>query len=234
MTSRKSSPAPLRTIAPGVHVTEAHQRFFGIEVGARMTVLELEGGLLVHSPVAIDPKSVAHLGTPRWVIAPNLLHHLYVGPWVDAGLEAWGAPGLPEKRSDLDFAGVLDSTSHPFGDEIEVMPMTCSAQTNEVAVLHRPSRTLIVCDLLFNFSAAAPWFTRFAMRCMGGYPGCRTTVLERLTFRRDAARKEVAALAGWDFDRMIMAHGDVIERGGRQALRGAFDWLSLELPPSSD
>ena len=77
----------------------------GLEVGARMTVLALEGGLLVHSPVAVDPETVAHLGTPRWVVSPNKLHHLHIGPWIEGGLEGWAAPGLPEKRPDLAFSG---------------------------------------------------------------------------------------------------------------------------------
>ncbi len=48
--------------------------------------------------------------------APNKLHHLHAGPWIDAGLEAWAAPGLPEKRPDLSFTGVLDGAEHPFGE----------------------------------------------------------------------------------------------------------------------
>lgn len=221
---RVSNPQ-IRPIAPGVHVAEAPQRYLGLEVGARMTVLELEGGLLVHSPVALDPGAIAHLGTPRWVLAPNLLHHLYVGPWAEAGLEAWACEGLPEKRPEVDFEGVLEPGVSPFGPQVELLPMTCFGMTNEVVLLHRPSRTLIVCDLVFNFAPSAPWTTRAAMRCLCGYPGCRVTLLERLGMRRAVARRELGALAGWDFDRVVMSHGEVIETGGKAALLGAFSWL---------
>ena len=217
----------LRQIAPGVHVGEALQRFLGVEVGARMTVLELEGGLLIHSPVAMEPASVQHLGEPRWMLSPNLLHHLYAGPWIDAGLEAWAAPGLPEKRSDLTFHGVIDSTDSPFGDDVQVMPLACFPMANEVVILHRPSRTLVVTDLVFNFSATAPWWTRVVMRALWGYPGCQTTLLERFNMRRDLARRELSAILTWDFDRLIMAHGDIIETGGKDALRHAFRWLPV-------
>lgn len=219
---------PLREVAPGVHVLEAPQRFYGLPVGTRMTVLQLEGGLLVHSPVATTPDAVAHLGRPRWVLSPNLLHHLYVGPWAEAGLEAWAAAGLADKRPDVAFHGTVQGDEQPFGDEVWLMPLSCFPSTNEVLVLHRPSRTLIVTDLVFNFPATAPWITRAAMRCLLGYPGCRTTLVERLGMRRDVARRELAALAKWDFDRLIMAHGDIIETGGKQALLSAFDWL---VPP---
>jgi len=217
----------LRQLAPGVHVAEAPQRFLGLEVGARMTVLALRDGLLVHSPLSMDPAALEPLGTARWVLAPNLLHHLYAGPWADAGLELWGASGLPAKRPDLHFAGVIDGDTNPFGDEVALLPLTCFPMSNEVAVLHRPSRTLVVTDLLFNLSPDAPWTTRAAFRCLGGYPGCRTTLLERVGIRREVARREIGTIANWDFDRVILAHGDVVETGGRDALRRAFAWLKV-------
>ncbi len=216
----------MRQITPDVHVAEAPQRFMGLEVGTRMTVLSLKGGLLVHSPIAIDPAAIAHLGEPRWVIAPNLLHHLYVGPWAESGMEAWAPDGLQEKREDLSFTGVLrQGDPHPFGDEIEVLPTRSFSLTNELVLLHKPSKTLLVSDLVYNFPSSAPWTTRVAMRCMCGYPGCSTSLLERFGMNHKIAKEELSVIAGWDFDRIIMAHGEVLERGGNKALRDAFAWL---------
>ncbi|MEZ4240863.1 MAG: hypothetical protein R3F59_32840 [Myxococcota bacterium] len=217
----------MRTLAPGVHAVESDQRFFGLEVGARMTVLELDGGLLLHSPVAVDPAALAPLGAPRWALAPNKLHHLHVGPWIEAGVEAWAAPGLPEKRPDLRFAGTVTDEGAPFGPDVLLVPLRCFPFTNEVALLHRPSRTLVLTDLLFDFPPTAPWLTRAAMRCAGAYPGCRASVLERALMRRDVARREIGALLALDFDRLVVSHGDVIETGGQAALRDAYRWLGL-------
>ncbi len=223
--------AQLRRLASGVHVTEAPLRFLGLELGTRMTVLDGGSGLLVHSPIAVDPSVVEALGEPRWVLAPNLFHHLYIGPWADAGLQAWGAPGLPAKRDDIRFEGVIEAGTQPsgpfgpFGNDLQVHALRCFPMTNEVVVLHRPSRTLVVSDLVFNIAPGAPWLTRAAMRCLCGYPGCSTTVLERLAMRRDLARQDLAVITAWDFDRVVMAHGEVIETGGKQALLAAFGWL---------
>jgi len=199
----------------------------GVEMGARMTVLDTADGLLVHSPVAVPPESVTPLGQVRWVLSPNLFHHLYVGPWIEAGIEAWAAPGLDAKRPDLSFAGVVEPDTRPFGDDIALQVLTCLPITNEVVVLHRPSGTLVVTDLLFNIPRSAPWSTRFAMRCLGGYPGCKTTLLERMKIRKDAAREQLGTIASWSFDRLIMAHGEPIETGGKDAFVAAFDWLGL-------
>ena len=48
--------APLRRLATDLWVAERPQRFFGLEVGTRMTVIRLaDGSLLLHSPVVLDP-----------------------------------------------------------------------------------------------------------------------------------------------------------------------------------
>ncbi|TNE51849.1 MAG: hypothetical protein EP343_03030 [Deltaproteobacteria bacterium] len=216
---------PIRTLADGVHVVEARQRFFGLEMGARMTLLELDGGLLVHSPIAMKPEDLTPLGSPKWVLAPNLLHHLYVGPWIEAGLEVYACPGLSKKRPDLTFQEEITSQQSPFGGDVKLLPLACFGLTNEVVVLHQPSRTLVVTDLVFNIPPSAPWMTRVAMRCLCGYPGCKTTLLERIGMQRDLARRELTTLLSWDFDRIVMAHGEVVETGGKEALRRAFQWL---------
>ncbi len=215
----------LRKIADGVYVREAPQGFLGLNLGTRMTALESEQGLLVHSPVALEPEQIASIENLRWALAPNLFHHLYIGHWIDAGVEAWAAKGLEKKRSDLSFKGTITADSNPFGDDFRLLPLSCFSTSNEVVLLHRPSRTLVVTDLVFNLSEQWPWFTRTSMRLIGGYPGCKTTLLERLGMKRDIARKEIGAIAQWDFDRLIMAHGNIIETGGKEAFLKAFSWL---------
>jgi len=82
-------------------------------IGTRMTVIKLaDGGLFLHSPVKLDPElraALDQLGPVRFVAAPNRAHHLFVGDYIGAFPEAtiFAAPGLPEKRKDLNFHGVL-------------------------------------------------------------------------------------------------------------------------------
>ena len=218
----------MREIASGVHIADRPLRFFGVEIGTRMTVLQLSDGLLVHSPIDVDPETLEGLGDPRWVLAPNKLHHLFVGPWIDAGLEGWAAPGLPDKRTDLSFAGVVETGTHPFGPEVEVVALSCFSLSNEVVLFHEPSRTLLVTDLVFNFPRTAPWFTRFAMGCACAYPGCRASLLERVGMNRAVAREEIAILQGFGFERIVMSHGDVVETDAQQAFADAYRWLGID------
>lgn len=211
-----------------VYTFEAPQRFLGLPLGCRMTVIDIAGGLLLYSPIAVEPEAITALGTPRWLLSPNKLHHLYAGPWLERGLEGWAAPGLPEKRPDLSFDHVVEARCSPFGDDVELIPLRCFKMANEVVLHHRPSRTLVVTDLVFNFTRDDPWITRAAMWCSGAYPGCRASVLERVGMDRTIARVEIAALLELDFDRLIPAHGAIIETGGKDALRGAYRWLGMD------
>jgi hypothetical protein len=42
---------------------------------------------------------------------------------------------------------------------------------------------------------------------------------------RAAARRSLERILAWDFDRVIVSHGDVLETGGRAALERGFAWL---------
>lgn len=216
---------PHRTVAPGVHIFDRPLRFVGVEVGARMTALQIGDDLLLHSPIDVDPAELEPLGTPRWLLSPNKLHHLYAGPWLERGLEGWCAPGLPDKCPGVPWAHVVDARCEPLGPDVLFVPLKCFSLTNEVVVLHRPSRTLVVTDLVVNFHDDAPWWTKVSMTAAWAYPGCKTSVLERAGMDRDVARAELTELLELDFDRVVPSHGHVVQTGGKDALRGAFSWL---------
>lgn len=190
-----------------------------------MTVMETDEGLLVHSPIALAPESLREHGDVRWALAPNKLHHLFVGPWSEAGVETWACKGLPEKRPDVAFKGVIEPEHNPFGNDIKVLPLQSFPFSNEVVVLHRPTRTLVVTDLVFNMPPTSPWSTRAFLRASCGYPGCNTTLLERMLMRRAIARREFEEILSWDFERIVMSHGDVVEEDGKAVLENAFRWL---------
>ena len=67
--------------------------------------------------------------------------------------------------------------------------------------------------------------TRVVARLIGNRePGA--TRLERVLIRdRAAAREQVARMLAWDFDRIALAHGDIVETGGHEVLRRAYAWL---------
>jgi hypothetical protein len=198
-----------------------------------MTVIRLaDGSLLLHSPVSLDPELRAALdarGSVRFAVAPNRVHHLYAGEVARAYPQArlWVGPGLEEKRPDLEINGVLDDEAPPeWRGQVEQTFFRGRPYENEVVFLHRASRTLILCDLAFNFGSQLPPATRLVARLLGSYRRFGPSRLDPLLIRdRGEARRSLERILAWDFDRVVLAHGDVFESGGRAALRDGYAWL---------
>ena len=223
----------MRQLDPDLWIAEAPLRFLGLEVGARMTVVRLPGPeLLLHSPIAATPdlvREVQALGPVAYLVAPNRLHHLFAGAWLRAcpGARLYAAPGLDAKRPDLEIAGVLGDEPEPgWQGALEQVFLGGCPFVNEVAFFHRPSATLIATDLAFNIGASCPAVTRFAYRLGGTYGRLSPTLLERVMVRdRPRFRDSLERILEWRFGRVVVAHGDVLEGGGREALRRGYRWL---------
>ncbi len=223
----------MRQLAADLWVVERPLRFGGLPLGTRMTVLRLsDGALVLHSPVALDPElrdQLLRLGSPRFAIAPNRFHHLFIGQYRKAfpEVQLFAAPGLPEKRPDLRFDAVLSDEPPPaWAGQLDQEHFKGYPLMGEVVFFHRASRTLITCDLAFNISADAPLATRLTFRLIGGYRRLGPTLMERTMVRdRAAARGSLERILSWDFDRVIVAHGEVLEVGGPEALRAGYHWL---------
>jgi len=223
----------LRALAEDLWVVERPLRFGGIELGTRMSVVRLrDGGLFLHSPVALDDAlraALLRLGPPRYAVAPNRFHHLFVGDYRQAfpDVRLYAAPGLPEKRRDLTFDAVLTGGAPAeWAAELDQEYFQGFPLMGEVAFCHRASRTLLTCDLAFNIGPAAPFATRLAFRLVGAYGRFGPSVIEKLLIRdRAAARGSLERILAWDFDRVVVTHGDVLEHGGRAALQAGYRWL---------
>lgn len=214
-------------------IADAPLRFLGLEIGARMTVVRLPGHkLLLHSPIAATAdlvRQVRALGPVTYLVAPNRLHHLFVGEWQRACPEAllYVAPGLDTKRADLEIAGVLGDEPEPgWQGVVDQVLLDGFPFSNEVVFFHRPSATLIATDLAFNVESSSPALTRLLFRLGGTYGRLSPTLLERLLVRdRPAFRRSLERVLEWPFDRVVVAHGAVSEKGGREELVRGYSWL---------
>ena len=235
-----SAASTLQPVAEDLWLVDAPQRFFGFEIGTRMTVVRLStGGLWLCSPVTIDDalaEALAALGPVEHIVGPNRFHHLYLGParerFPDAKLHL--APGLGDKRPDLTGAQALTATAPAaWASDLDQCVLEGVPTFNEVAFLHRATRTLVLTDHLFHLDGSVGTAsTRLLGRLLGVHkaPG----------FPRDARYafvKDKAALAAsmqrvltWDFDRVVLCHGRCVERDGRATLERAYADLLSALP----
>jgi hypothetical protein len=190
----------------------------GAALPIRMTVLRLDdGSLLVHSPIQFDERlaqSVERQGTVRYILAPNGFHHLFVAQWQARFPEAecWGPKVLSRKRPDLRLDEHFDeNVDAPWRPAVQVELIGGMPKVQELALYHVASRTLVVTDLVFNIhnaSGALKW----VLRLMGTHDRTEMSRLLRLFVKdKSAFGRSIDRLLSLQVDRVIMAHGEVLE-----------------------
>ncbi|MCL6415708.1 DUF4336 domain-containing protein [Aestuariirhabdus sp. Z084] len=210
--------------------------FLTIPFSTRMVVIRLpQNKLWVHSPIALTEEIrewIDGIGDVQYLIAPNHLHHLFLHEWQQAYPSAltYGTEELIKKRSDLVFSGELTTAGHyPWKVDIEQLLFTGSPLMQESVFLHVASKSLIVTDLIENFSPDGFSFTqRILLRLTGILaPNGRTPIDWRFSFLfgRNEARRHYDRLLAWKPVRIIMAHGEIIETDAEGFLKKSFAWL---------
>lgn len=228
-------PPTLRATVPDQIWEVAHEirMLPGVYLPARMLVLRLEAdSLALWSPVPFPDEvaeAIACLGQVRTIIAPNDFHHLYLRPAIARYPDAvvWAAPGLPAKRPSLPLHHLLGPEAEPpFREVLTPHFLHGSPRMQETAFVHRASRTLILTDSLFNLQEVRGWLSPLLFRLLGSLGAPAQSRLWRSTVTdREAMGRSFDALLQEDFDRIIMAHGTIIETNGKSVLRAAASWL---------
>jgi hypothetical protein len=204
----------------------------GVKLPARMIVVGLDDGLWVHSPIAIDDALAAELdalGPVRHLVAPNCFHHLHLGPaserWPDA--RVYAPTGLRAKRPDLRIDEELSEDARPWGEAIEVVRIAGAPKMEEFVFVDRGSRTLLLCDLMFNVHESPGVMGKLVLRIMGTWGRLNQSRLWRkLTEDRAAARRSCERLLELEFARVVVSHGRVEEGGDvRERVREGLAWM---------
>lgn len=191
--------------------------------------------MLVHSPIALTQevkRAVEVLGTPKYLVSPNKLHHLFWSHWQDAYPEAlsFAPPGLARKRPDLSFYGELGDSPEAFwAKEVDQLRFRGSWILDEVVFFHRQSKTLILGDLVENFDPKA--LSRFH-RLLARFgrvlaPRGQTPLDYRQSFllRHRPARESLQRMLEWCPSSVVMCHGLPVYEDAMEFLEAAFGWL---------
>ncbi len=228
----------LQCLDENIWVAEQPQKYFGLSIGTRMTVIRDEEShrLTVISPIKptleLD-QELSELGVVSDLVAPNSYHHLYCNEFRDRYPQAklWSSSALQRKCPDLLIDNLLiTATPSPLAgilicslSGLRTLGPFGPSPLNEFAFCHVPSKTLVLTDSAFNFDFSYPWLTRFATRVARGYNRLEPTILERLASSdKDSLRRSIQEVLSWDFDRVIVAHGAVVEFNGKAMLTRAY------------
>lgn len=211
--------------------------FYAMPYQTRMTVVRLASGQLwLHSPIRLTEalqQQLAPLGEVAFLIAPNHLHHLFLGDWQAAYPDArsYGTREVMAKREDLHFDGeLMDSADFPWSQELDQLMFTGSKVMEECVFFHRPSATMIVTDLVENIDPQIfkPWQRGLAGLAGVLAPNGKMPLDWRMTFlfKKAQTREHLRRMLDWQPQRLIMAHGKIIDRDAGDFLARSFRWAA--------
>jgi hypothetical protein len=222
----------LQPIAQNIWTALAPHSFAGLHVGTRLTVIRLSSGkLLLHSPIPLDSElrvAIDASGPVAHIVCPNRFHHMYAAESVVAYPHAMlhGPAALQSKRKDLHFDAVLTDQPHPdWRGDLELVTIE-GCMLGETVFYHPATRTLVACDLVENFHDSPHWLTRNYLRLGGILGRVGWHPLLRITYRdRKRARACVDRLLAWPFERVVLAHGDLLTDNANALVREGMSWL---------
>jgi hypothetical protein len=221
----------LRQLADDLWIADMEFSRLGFRFDARTTIARLaSGGLWVHSPIALTDelrKAVTAMGPVEWIVAPSKMHYEHLPEWAAAfpDAETFAVPGAAGRFRSL--TGQLGPEPiSAWAPDLDQTRFEGSRLYDEVEFVHRPSGTLILTDLCFNIPENRSRTTRFFAGSLG--------ILGRFNVSRtfkwsmqdpDAVKESVKRILAWDFDRVIISHGEVLDRDGKETMRRVFSWL---------
>ncbi|EJX1243342.1 DUF4336 domain-containing protein [Vibrio alginolyticus] len=210
-------------------------QFLGLPYTTRMTIVRLsDGGLWIHSPIKLSNsirEQINNLGQVKYLIAPNHLHHLFLSEWVFAypSAEVYGTDEVIKKCRDIHFHASLNQGGNAWNSEIEQELFSGSPLMEECVFYHRLSKTLIVTDLVENFSGQDfNYWQRFVAKGAGILdPNGKMPLDWRLSFMfsKQEARKHLNKLLSWKPNILVMAHGEIVLDNADEFLQRSFKWL---------
>ncbi|TKA73278.1 hypothetical protein B0A49_05769 [Cryomyces minteri] len=183
-------------------------------------------------------------GEVAYLICPNAEHYIFLHDWYSVFPKATvmapqtlvtkfasGQASVPHVPITLAFPYQQHSPDmKQFEHEFE--PAFFGANANEIALLHRASRTLLTADMVFNPPAtesytksddsATKGLLTYLFNWSKGTSGFPLTMQHRILNiiagkgnDRNGFAESARGVTGWDFERIVCCHGEVVEKGAK-------------------
>lgn len=222
----------IKILQDDLYVVEQPFALYGAELGIRMTVVRLsDNELWLHSPVRYGTNlaaQLATLGTVRYIVSPSKMHRLFLNEWLAAHPRAthYVPAGMTLQMSGSKLPTTLSQMPpKEWRGSMEQHEVQGIPELNEVVFFHPRTRTLILTDLCFNIREGS-WWTQVFFKLNAGWDRFGPTrIFKRAIQDRVAFRGSIDRILRWDFDRIIVSHGHVVESGGKELFRAAFEEL---------
>jgi hypothetical protein len=193
----------------------------------RMTVARVDDGrLVIYSAIALHEDEMRQLeryGTPAVLVVPGVMHRMDAKPWRER-YPAMIVVAPPGARARVEGAVHVDSTALELDDpRVRLITVPGTADRESALVVERASgTTLVVNDVIWNVAhrgGLRGWLWKKA-HLTSDAPTIPGFVVKKAIKNRGAFGKQLERWANIeDLRRIIVSHGDIIERDVPATLR---------------
>lgn len=182
-------------------------------------------GILISPGSRVTEQQLSKLPKVTDIIAPNLFHIAGVPKAKEYFPEAkvWGPKGAQEKYPNVKWDSILDESSWPYGEELQMLSFAGMNSVFESVFFHKPSKTLIATDMAFNLTKAKGLGAFIILKLFGTY---RKFAVSKFFLRAVSDKTAFAAtlrkILQWDFETLSVSHGELIVDQAKDKMRSAF------------
>ena len=219
----------MKKIGADIWVHEDAMTLMGMKLRLRMTIVKLaNGGLWIHSPTALSPElkeETAQLGSVRFIVGASNGHNLWLQEWQDAFPDAaiYVSGGIPKKLKLTNYQVLDESGENIWEEDLAREYMHGVPLLNESVFFHKKTKSLIVTDLIQNYSDKRPsglagFMAKYIFEPMGFKGMCLAPPLKMGFVIKDKQKFAlfIKKIQSHDFERIIVTHGDIIESNAKQ------------------
>ncbi|MEH6576627.1 MAG: DUF4336 domain-containing protein [Amphritea sp.] len=214
----------MKAVGENLWVHEDTMSMAGTRLRLRMTIVKLENGCLwVHSPTRISPQlkeKTEKLGKVSFIVAASNGHNIWLPEWQEAFPDAvlYVSSGIPKKLKLTNYTVLAETDEGLWQEDLAREYMPGVPFFNESVFLHKKTKSLIVTDLIQNHSDKRPsgfagFVTKYIIEPIGFKGMCLAPPLKLGFMIKNKPEFSVFInrILEWDFDRIIVTHGDIIE-----------------------
>lgn len=204
-----------------------------IVLPVRSTVIKTSKGLIIISPIRFSDeqfKEIEKLGSVNTLVAPSLIHHLFLPNAIERfkSAQVWGPVGSPEKLPKIQWNFLFGKDQWPLIEEVDFQLIEGAPGMNEVAFFEKSSKTLVLTDFVFNLTNPKGWGAPVMLRLLGTF---KRFAVSRFVYKfivdKSAVEKSFRKILQWDFDKIVMGHGEVVTVDAKLKLQSALKFREI-------
>ena len=228
----------MKKLVDNIWVHDDAMSLMGAQLRLRMTAVKLASGKIwIHSPTKISAslkKEVEELGEVGFIVGPSNGHNLWLSEWIAAFPQAavYVSGGIPGKLKLTNYQLLDENINKIWPDDFNHDYMSGVPFFNESLFLHEKTRSLIVTDFIQNHSGeGGKGLSGVINKCLFqpmGFKGKCLAPPLKLKFMIKQKKEFVSfieRIKKWEFDRIIVTHGDIIESNAKQTFDELCDFL---------